>query len=83
MLNDRLSELHEQGLTILPVNNQESYLALHSNMVKIEFEKPNIIPPKEKPTLPNRQIPEHPGKVKEKPINPKPNIPEIKPPKRK
>jgi hypothetical protein len=49
--------------------------------MKSHPKKPEVIPPKEKPTQPNRQIPEYPEKEKEKPTKPKPNIPEIKPPK--
>jgi len=41
--------------------------------------KPRVVPPKEKPTRPNRKIPEYPGKEKEPPTRPNPKIPEIKP----
>lgn len=45
--------------------------------------KPRVVPPKEKPTQPNRKIPEYPEKEREQPTKPNPGIPEIKPPRQK
>jgi hypothetical protein len=43
--------------------------------------KPRVVPPKEKPTQPGRNIPDYPEKEKEQPSIPDPDIPEIKPTK--